>query len=183
MSTDEADASDDEVSMAAAMGGAEEQDTTTHVPEADRIAYDEMVKRGAEFLQGGVVEISQLQPKEYHEATDEEFLADVQDKLNEERGESEESQTTSRETDANTVDWDALWEEFGFDSPGPDGHKYISSTQLKTALECTDQACPSGKATISQAAEDGDLHEVTARNEDGQITTLGYVRTPGGDAR
>lgn len=182
MSTDEADAPDDEVSIGAAMGGTEQDQDTTHVPEADRMSYEDAVARAAEFLQQGLMDVSQVKPKQYHDVSEDQFFADVQDKLNE-GSEGNETAETAIETDPNSVDWDALWEEFGFDSPGPDGHKYISTTQLRTALECTDQACPSGMPTISQAADDGELHKVTAAGEGGMTATLGYVRTPGGDSR
>lgn len=173
--------SNDEVeSIDAAMGGdMSPARSQSSVPDTDRVGYEEMVARAAEYLREGLCEISQIKPKEYHEASDEQFLDDVKERL-EQTTSTDEDQETVKESDAQTVDWDALWAEFGFDEPDALGNEYISNTQLTAALECTSQACPSGGDVIGEAVEDGELQRLTIAGTDGEMGTRGFVRTQGG---
>ena len=65
-------------------------------------------------------------------------------------------------TNAEAIDWAALWEEFGFDTPDANGDLLASRTQLQAALEASDQDI-SGDAEqqIDDAVDVGDLDEVT----------------------
>lgn len=71
-----------------------------------------------------------------------------------------------------TVDWPALWDEFGFDSPDVVGNEFASGTQLVAAIESSEQDIagdPSGH--IASAVDDGVLHKLTTAGG----VTRGYV--------
>lgn len=78
---------------------------------------------------------------------------------------------------ATEVDWPALWEEFGFDTPDAAGFKLASDTQLEAALQSTEQS-PAGDVTghISQAVASGII--ITCQTDAG--TLRGYAHV-GGD--
>ncbi len=52
---------------------------------------------------------------------------------------------------ATDVDWDALWDEFGFDSPDAAGNDFVSNTHLSAALESSDQSVTAPAARIEAA--------------------------------
>lgn len=64
-------------------------------------------------------------------------------------------QTTDSATE---IDWAALWDEFGFDSPDAAGTTFASDTQLVAAVQSTVQS-PAGDARghIRQGVDDGVL--------------------------
>ena len=83
-------------------------------------------------------------------------------------------QTTDSATE---IDWAALWDEFGFDSPDAARNKLASDTQLVAAVQSTEQS-PAGDATghISQAVASGILVECTTEGG----TLHGYAFVGGG---
>lgn len=96
------------------------------------------------------------------------------------------SKTGSADTDADaqpsttetttTVDWAALWDEFGFDTENGVSAEHISKTQLRAALECTEQNSASGQSVIDAAVDDVVLVERRTEND----VLLGYVHVGGG---
>lgn len=88
----------------------------------------------------------------------------------------EDSDEDKKDVDEATqqIDWSALFEEFDLDNPNALGHEYVSRTQLRTAIECSEQniRTPADHA-IEQAVEDGDIFPVTTGG-----TTAGYRLEP-----
>jgi len=75
---------------------------------------------------------------------------------------------------ATDVDWAALWDEFGFDTPDAAGNKCASPTQLEAALQSTEQSIagdPEGH--INQAVAGGIL--VKCRAEGGTLRGYAFV--------
>jgi len=82
-------------------------------------------------------------------------------------------------TSAEGVDWPALWQEYGFDTPDACANRYVSPTKLRTALEVTQQPVVGDvDGIIDQALEAGTLHEVRKNRARGQSQVLaGYILT------
>lgn len=91
-------------------------------------------------------------------------------------------ETEDQVTNAHEIDWDELWEEFGFDTPDVHGNEYVSSIQLGLALEATEQNFAGDPgAVISDAVEGGILDRLTTPGEKGESTLRGYVYQVGGE--
>lgn len=164
------EAQDEDLTTSAVMGSSGSASQSSSVPERDRVAYDELVQRAAEFVDEGVREIDAVQPKEYHDADAEQFRADVRDRL------AEADREDTSDDGVTSVDWPALFAEFGFDTPDVDGNRWVSKTQLVGAVKCSEQGI-AGDATghIEDAVEGGLLTEVKA---DGGALR-GYVHVGG----
>lgn len=81
-------------------------------------------------------------------------------------------------TDADQIDWGALWEEFGFDTPDADGSMAISETQLTLALEASEQDIGGTyRQHVRDAVEAGTLAVKTRTAADSAAgnVTLGYI--------
>jgi len=77
-------------------------------------------------------------------------------------------------TTAAEVDWGALWDEFGFDTPDAAGDEYASDTQLHAAVEASEQGIEGGAESLIQGAvEAGTLQQLEV-----PATTRGYVLNP-----
>lgn len=94
---------------------------------------------------------------------------------------SESPQTTEQSTDhaqvldqaetTTNVDWAALWEEFGFDTPDAAGNEFVSDTALVAALQSTDQPLAGdAEGHIDEAVDDG----VLVKRYDDAGTLRGY---------
>lgn len=80
-------------------------------------------------------------------------------------------------TTASEVDWAALWDEFGFDTPDAAGDQYASDTQLHAAVEASEQGIDGGaESLIQDAVDDGKLRKLEI-----PATTRGYVLQRGGE--
>ncbi|NLV14387.1 hypothetical protein [Haloarcula argentinensis] len=89
---------------------------------------------------------------------------------------SEQPAITGEATDdsAADVDWAALWDEFGFDTPDAAGNKMASDTQLEAALQATEQSIAGdSEGHINEAVADGSL--VKCRAEDGTLRGYAFV--------
>jgi len=112
--------------------------------EQDQIAFSEFVDRAAEMVADGLVEFHELTAKEYHDESDDDLRDAVAAQLDGE-GDVDDAVEGGQESrsdaydDPRSVDWAALWEEFGFDTPDATGSKIISDTQLTAALDVAEQ--------------------------------------------
>jgi len=87
----------------------------------------------------------------------------------------QEADDAAADSDERSVDWEALWEEFGFDSPDACGNHFASPTQLRAALECSEQNCPTGDGVIKQAVREGPLKKLQKANHNGDLAVRGYA--------
>lgn len=79
------------------------------------------------------------------------------------------------------VDWSALWDEFGFDTPDAAGTELISQTQLEAALESTRQgSVVDVRNAITAAVDDDTLAAVECQTQAGNQQLRGY-HLRGGD--
>jgi len=77
----------------------------------------------------------------------------------------------------NTVDWGALWEEFGFDTADAAGNQFASGTQLVAAIQSTDQSVTGDpEGLIKSGVDGGQLHKLTVDRG-----LRGYIYTGGAD--
>lgn len=87
----------------------------------------------------------------------------------------QEADDAADDSDDRSVDWEALWKEFGFDSPDACGNHFASKTQLLAALECTEENCPAGEDVIKRGVRDGPLKKLQKANGNGELSTRGYA--------
>lgn len=85
--------------------------------------------------------------------------------------------TQAAVTETEQIDWQALWDEFGFDTPDVDDSIVISPTQLELALEASEQDIEGGYSQyIEAAASDGVLvQRTTSKAFAPGDTTQGYI--------
>lgn len=165
---DDGERQDDQLNAGAVMGADDKSTTSSSVPERDRIAYDDLVQRAAEFVDDGVRELDQLEPKEYHDVDAEQFRVDVCERL------ADAGREDTSDDGATSVSWSALFAEFGFDTPDVDGNHWVSRTQLVGAVKCSDQGIAGdAKGRITDAVDDGVLSEV--RSDGGALRGYVYV--------
>lgn len=167
----------DTTDISDAMGGTTTSGSTDPVPEADKIALDTLIRRAVSMVQDGTVTLNDVQPKPYHGISTSEFRERVQSQL--------ETQTNSNQINtgvaenAEQINWRALWEEFGFDTPDATGQCVISQTQLELAVEVSEQNIAGiFEAHKRDALHAGYLHEETAiadkDKNDHTLVTVGY---------
>jgi hypothetical protein len=152
------------IDAGAAMGSAENTESTP-VPERDRVGYEELVRRASDLVDSGEMAIEQIAPKDYHDKDVDTFRAHVRERL-------DGANSTTDDEDVTSVDWVALWEEYGFDSPDAAGNEFVSKTQLTGAIAASDQGVagdPLGH--VEEAVDDGLLRKLTTATG----TTRGYV--------
>lgn len=79
-------------------------------------------------------------------------------------------------TNPQEVDWAALWEEFGFDTPNAIGSIVISKTQLTGAIESSDQNISlSTDDAIDWATEHDILLKKEIRGWEGEMQLRGFI--------
>lgn len=157
---------------------------------APSVDYDGLVEKGAGLVHDGHMAVKDIEIptriiEEYSDPgfTVEDLREDVQAYLAEHTPdpEPEDDDVDERPTTAG-VDWAALWEEFGFDTPDCRGSYVISRTQLTLALEASDLATGNPHALIDEAVGEGVLAHVTADGAKGETITRGYALQRGGGA-
>jgi hypothetical protein len=88
--------------------------------------------------------------------------------------------TESSVVEFGQIDWNALWEEFGFDTEDSRGSFVISHTQLEAAIEVSEQDITiDGTSVIQQAVEDDILIEDHTTDQNGTQQRRGYVLMEG----
>lgn len=150
---------------------------------------DDLVEKGAGLVHDGHMEVEDLEiPTRVKEAPGEvEFTAEeLRDAVREfldEHTPSPEQDSEDDEPDhpvTDGIDWQALWEEFGFDTKGPHGTFFANPIQLSLALEVSDQAHGNPDELIEHAVEKEILVRVTADGPMGGTNTRGYALQRGG---
>ena len=168
--TDETEVQDTTIDAGAAMGSAGDQSETSAVPEADRVGYDELVKRASGLVESGTTALDALEPKDYHDKDVDTFRADVRERLDDGRDTSADDETVT------SVDWGDLWDEFGMDTPDSIGTRWMCRPKLKDAIQCSEQGVAGDSGgRIDDAVDAGVLQEVRA--ESGRLR--GYVYAGG----
>jgi len=157
------------------------------------IDYDALVEKGAGLVHDGHVTVEELEipSRTTEKHTDPGFTAqklreDVQSFLDEHAPQPElETEDDDEEAERPVtagVDWQALWEEFGFGTPGPLGQYFANPLQLSLALEVSDQARGNPEDLIERAVEKEILVKVTAEGAKGESPVRGYGLQRGGGA-
>lgn len=83
-----------------------------------------------------------------------------------------------------SVDWQSLWREFGFDTPGADDSSIVSRTQLTAALSCSDQELTAGPASlIERGVSEAVLVRIETTDDHGNSILRGYVLDQQGGSR
>lgn len=83
--------------------------------------------------------------------------------------------TDQNQTNVEDIDWPALWAEFGFDTPGPDGKRAKAPLKVKTAIEVSEQRIAGNPQTIiDHAIQSGILQQVETLGTTGEPITAGY---------
>ena len=150
---------------------------------APTVDYDGLVEKGAGLVHDGHMAVGDIEipsriEDEYSDPgfTVEELRQDVQAYLDKHTPdpEQEEEDGEERPTTAG-IDWSALWEEFGFDTPDCLGSYVISTTQLVLALEASDLATGKPHDLIDEVVDEGVLAHVTDDGAKGGTITRGYV--------
>lgn len=159
--------------------------------ERERTRYEEIVRNAAWLVHDGVVAMDEIAvPVEFREddnereVTDEELREDVREYLPKVEAADPKTKVNEREPQqsASELDWGALWDEFDIASPDAVGFCGASTTQLRLAIDCTDQGVNvAPPAAIQDALERGEIIEVTTPDKHGREVTRGYCR-PGGEA-
>ena len=153
--------------------------------------YEALVEKGAGLVHDGHMSVEDLEiPTRVQESagevdfTAEELRDDVRAYLDEHalQAEPEDESGDEERPVTDGVDWDALWSEFGFDTPGPLGGHVIYRTQLVPALEVWDGATGNPADYIQQAVDEGILKEITTEGTNGDPLPLGYALQRGGGA-
>jgi len=86
------------------------------------------------------------------------------------------SDEDERVTETHDIDWPALWREFGFHTPDSVGARYASRTQLRGAIEGSDQQIEGEpQAHIEQAVSAGALQPVRRTDECGGTHVAGWI--------
>lgn len=159
----------------------------------ERTRYEEVVRNAAWLVHEGVVAFDEVAvPQTFAEAedqtdvTDEQLREDVKEympRVEAADPKTQNHETASVEESSSTVDWEAIWDEFGFGTPDAAGFAGASRTQLELALDCSEQNLTvSVQGAIGGAVEGGELDTVGAVGGDGQPTIRGY-RLGGGGGR
>lgn len=154
--------------------------------------YDEIVFDAAHLVYDGVIGLSEVSvPQRVREADVEEdfdgeqLRQDVSEELT--NVEKQDPTTKTNETalpaeGSSDVDWDGLWDEFGFATPDSVDFRGASHTQLRLAIDCTKQGVNAAPRVAIQAAiESGEIVPVEVPGKDGHDVTRGYCR-PGSGA-
>jgi len=183
-----------DVGTAMASKAQQQESSTTHAHEEsdekddpEAVDYPTLVTNAAHGLEAGYLTWDDIDIPDSLDVAWDSFEDDVQDKLAdlEERHESnasedEETQTESTPQQTDGVDWAALWEEFGFGSEDANGDIYASKTQLRGAIESSDQGIAGdADSLIKHAVEDGTLHKLKAEGEYGETVERGFAFTEG----
>lgn len=159
--------------------------------EEELTRYEQLVREGAWYVHDGLYPIDELEvPQRIHEAddqpdvTDEEFRDDIREYM--EKVEVADPKTKNNERDAqqsiSELDWAALWDEFGFGEPDAVGFRGASLTQLRLAIDATDQGVNvAPEVAINDAVDRGEIVPVKTPADEGTVATRGYCR-PGGGA-
>lgn len=158
---------------------------------APSVDYGALVEKGARLVHDGhmAVEALEIPTRITEEHGDPDFTAeDLREDVRAYLGEhtpdpepDEDDDVDERPTTAR-VDWRALWEEFGFDTPDCLGSYVISTTQLALALEASDLATGNPHDLIDEAVDAGVLAQVTDTGAEGGTITCGYALQRGGGA-
>lgn len=138
-----------------------EQDAT---PSGQSEIPDSLIDQGVRMVETGM-DIERVTADDDSPHTDEE----LQQAVREELAERQETETSALRddgedqntiTDARGVDWQALWEEFGFNTPNSVGSMHKSKTKVEEAVRVTEQPI-AGDANVilSQAVDLGILAE------------------------
>lgn len=152
--------------------------------EIPEYAYLDAVQDAAVWVETGQwAQEDIVLPEDFDEAgVDlEAFVEDIETVREEHQDSLESTDAATQEPDddhyeVGDIDWAALWEEFGFETPDAVGSRVASTTQLMAAIDVSDQGIPGDPAAHIQAAVDADLlHEVYAESDDAGRTLRGYV--------
>lgn len=106
---------------------------------------------------------SQSQPATEEPAFDDEidFAGPTEDPESQPEPDTDGTDEFDQITDTQAIDWQALWEEFGFDTPDVTGGYVISETQLIGAVEASEQDITgTAREHINNAVESEDLLDV-----------------------
>jgi hypothetical protein len=160
-----------------ARAGHDQEDSAMSEAAADVEYY---VKYGADVVTDGKQSIEELTAPADIDMTDADFqervAAELESAVIVDDEPDDEGQPKSI-TRAGEVDWQALWAEFGFDSPDAHGNESVGRTKLREALQVSEQPIAAdSQALIDSALSDGILHESTlSAGEDSGTVVAGYI--------
>jgi hypothetical protein len=154
----------------------------------DVAALEDRLERAADLVADGIVPLADCEAHDIDDIDDEAFRDRVRELLDEDVGsddEPDEETPDGQITTASAVDWQALWEEFGFHGPNAHGREHVSGTKLAEALRVTDQPITAdSRGLIDDAVAADYLTTVNLVSDtvgdDVQVVTAGY-RLVGGE--
>jgi hypothetical protein len=175
------DHSDETFDAADVMGGNADAETETATAEAVVDSDDgqkvmspaQHVRQAASMVSDGIIAVDELTVPD-RLASDDHDLEWFKQEVREEVADSGTS-TVEKSDGPDVVDWRALWDEFGFDTPDATGRLVISETQLLTALESSEQGITGGLGSkIESAVENNTLVECESKGSDNEMHLRGY---------
>lgn len=145
-------------------------------------SLEERAQRAADLVEEGLADLDDLTAHEHADRTDEEIQEAVEAELARRQDndasvvQEPDDEPEATITSADGVDWTALWQEFGFDTPNAAGSRFKSATKVYEALRVTDQPVTGDvDKLVTEAVENGTLRKITTETERGESILKGYI--------